>query len=213
MPTLTIPQIAQLATNAGIPGGQTLYTCVAIALAESGGRTDATNSNTDGSMDKGEWQINTIHDSKLPGQDRFDPNVNAQLMKMIYDEAGQSWTPWTTYKIGAHLNHMGEVMGALGGQQFTPNASIGDVGTGAGNGLVVSNASLVTNAQTVSSGFGDAAGAIERFFKLITSAEGWLRIMKVFLGVMLAIMGLVMVFGSSSTGKAVTKTAVKVAAL
>lgn len=212
MPTLTIPQIAQLATNAGIPGGQPLYTCVAIALAESGGRTDATNANTNGTMDKGVWQINTVHDEKLPGQDRFDPNVNAQLMAQISSN-GTNWQPWSTYNSGAYLTHMGAVMGALGGQSFSPNASIGDVGMGAGNGLVVSNASLVTNAQNVGIGFGDAAGAIERFFKLITSAEGWLRIMKVFLGVMLAIMGLVMVFGSSSTGKAVTKTAVKVAAL
>lgn len=207
MAVLTVPQIAQLASNVGIPGGETMFTCCAIALAESSGRTDAVNQNSDGSTDKGEWQINTVHDDKLPGADRFDPNVNAQLMAMISSN-GTDWSPWSTYNNGAYLAHMGEVMQAIGGSTFVPNGA-GGAGSGAGNGLVVENAQLAVDAQNVDNKSGSSA--ISKFFQVITTTDGWFRILKVGVGIVVIIVALLLLFASTDTGKAAIKTGSKVA--
>src|SRR5690606_33175689 len=107
--TLTIPQIAQLAVNVGVPNGAPLYTAVAIALAESSGRTDAVNTaNDNGTTDRGLWQINSVHDDKMPGADRFDPEVNARLMGEISAQ-GTNWYPWSTYNNGSYLEHLARV--------------------------------------------------------------------------------------------------------
>src|SRR5690606_38269312 len=57
----TPKQIAQIARNAGFTGQSIVY-AVAVCLAESGGRPNAINDkNTNGSIDRGLWQINSIH--------------------------------------------------------------------------------------------------------------------------------------------------------
>ncbi|ARK07706.1 putative entry lysozyme [Rhodococcus phage Toil] len=214
MATLSIQQLAQLAANVGIPNGQPMYDCVSIALAESGGRTDATNTaNDNGTIDRGLWQINSVHDDKMPGADRFDPNVNAQLMAQI-SSGGSNWQPWSTYNNGAYLEHAQRVMGELGGTQFTPGEGVnvpGGFGSGAGNGLTVTNAALVTQAQQVSLDIGGTTEAISKFFHLLTTAEGWLRILKAGIGVMTVVMGAFLLFSSSKAGKTSIKTAVSVA--
>jgi hypothetical protein len=203
MATLTIPQIAQLAINAGIPNGQPLYTSVCIALAESSGITDNYNDkNFDGSIDKGVWQINSIHNEKLPGRDRYDPNISAQLMAIISSN-GTNWEPWTVYQTGVYMEHMPKVMSELGGTALTPGASLGGVGTGAGNGFTASNINLVTNAQQVSSGVGAAVDALETFFRLITSMQGWVRILKVGCGLIAVISGVVLLLGASGAASLV----------
>lgn len=200
MATLTIPQIAQIAVNAGIPNGMPVMLAVCIALAESSGRTDAVNRNTNGTGDYGVWQINDVHNEKMPGRDRFDPDVNAQLMAMISSN-GTNWQPWTTYNTGAYQQFMGQVTSELGGTALVPGPSLGGVGVGGGNGFTASNASLVTNAQQVSSGMGAAVDALEMFFRLITSAEGWIRILKVGCGLIAIGTGVVLVVGTSGIGK------------
>ena len=52
-------QIAGYALAAGFPPNE-IATATAVALAESGGDTNATNHNTNGSYDYGIWQINTV---------------------------------------------------------------------------------------------------------------------------------------------------------
>ncbi len=100
--TLTRAQIADVMREAGwnesdIPMG------VAIALAESGGRTAALNtSNSNGSRDYGLFQINSVHKALLDRYDWRDPVQNAAMARKIFEDAGRKWTPWSVYKSGSY---------------------------------------------------------------------------------------------------------------
>lgn len=84
-------QLEQIWTQAG---GSAKYApmAAAVAMAESGGRPDAVNtSNSDGSIDRGLWQINSIHG----GQSTLDPLANARAAVAI-SKGGTDWRPWCT---------------------------------------------------------------------------------------------------------------------
>lgn len=74
-------------------GGNPVYAAMAaaIALAESGGNPQSTNSNSNGTTDRGLWQINSIHGS----QSTFDPLANAKAAVAI-SKNGTNWRPWCT---------------------------------------------------------------------------------------------------------------------
>jgi hypothetical protein len=79
----------------------------AIALAESGGvpSKDNTGLNSDGSVDYGLWQINSVHanDSvikKIGWENRLNPEANAKMAVFIYQQQGL--TAWSTYNNGAY---------------------------------------------------------------------------------------------------------------
>lgn len=106
---------------------------VAIIKAESGGNPGAVNvANGDGSVDRGLWQINSVHDGTLPGQNRFDPAVSTQLARGIYRDAG-GWTPWSTFSYhGTYSQHMDAARAAVSrGGTAPPNS-----GTSAPSGPV-----------------------------------------------------------------------------
>jgi len=96
---LSYSDVIYYARGAGIPDGQ-LATCAAIAMAESS--RDPLNINTknsDGSIDRGLWQINSVHcQPKGPynAQALFDPAYNAAAMAAIYRAKG-NWSDWSTY--------------------------------------------------------------------------------------------------------------------
>src|SRR6059058_3063884 len=69
---------------------------VAIALAESGGNSDATHTNANGSTDYGLWQINSIHKDILSSGKWSVPGDNYNMAATIYINAGYKFTPWTT---------------------------------------------------------------------------------------------------------------------
>jgi Lysozyme like domain len=77
-----------------------------IALAESAGNPNAENHNTDGSTDRGLWQINTVHGS----QSTFDILANAQAAVAISNN-GTNFSPWVTYKTGAYKSFLGASAG------------------------------------------------------------------------------------------------------
>lgn len=89
MANYTVPQLISLWIQAG---GSALYAPVAaaIAMAESGGNPNAVNSsNSNGSTDRGLWQINSIHGS----QSTLDPVANARAAVAI-SKGGTDWRPW-----------------------------------------------------------------------------------------------------------------------
>ncbi len=99
-------RLAVAARGAGLPVEQ-VATAVAVGLAESGGRPDAVNAaDWDGSVDRGAWQINSVHV-------RFDPD---RLLELDYNAAamvdvsgsGSTWRPWVAYTSGAYQRHMVE---------------------------------------------------------------------------------------------------------
>ncbi|WP_410673915.1 transglycosylase SLT domain-containing protein [Amycolatopsis sp. cmx-4-68] len=112
MTKLSAEQIARHAYAAGFRG-QGLTTAVAVALAESGGRTTAHNA-TPPDDSYGLWQINMLgalgperrHQYHLKSDDQlFDPGTNARVANSISSD-GHDFTPWSTYTNGAYRHHL-----------------------------------------------------------------------------------------------------------
>lgn len=183
MAILNDDQIAQVAVNNGFPTSDpnNLAVCVAIAKAESGGKTDINNAglNSDGSVDYGLWQINSVHDDKLPGQDRYDPNVNAQLMMMISSN-GTNWQPWSTYGNGAYQAQLPEAIAAVSGKQYTVDPSH-TLGGGSGSG----------STEKVSS---NPVSGIENFFSGLANPDTLMRIGQVWGGAIIILVGVIFFF-------------------
>jgi len=104
MAILSAQQIAQLAYNAGFRGAA-LNTAVEIALAESGGNTQAYNpelsaGTANGSGSRGLWQIYGTAHPEYNNDGAFNPQTNAQAAFKVYQEAGNRFTPWSTYNLG-----------------------------------------------------------------------------------------------------------------
>jgi len=99
---ISAPLIAQFAQSAGWHTQEEIATATAIALAESGGRSDATNKNSNGTTDYGLWQINSIHKDALAIGDWKDPSTNAKMAFMVYKQAGNSFKPWVTFNSGSY---------------------------------------------------------------------------------------------------------------
>jgi len=74
----------------------------AIALAESGGRSTASHRNSDGSIDRGLWQINSTHGA----MSTFNPLGNARAAVSI-SGGGRNWNPWTVFRTGAYKKFLG----------------------------------------------------------------------------------------------------------
>lgn len=103
---LTGPQVAQLVAEANFPPADRV-TMVAIAKAESGWTVDAVNTaNSNGSIDRGLFQINSIHSQYNAQQLLSDPRYNTMAAKAIYD--GQGLRAWSTYNAGAQTPYMAE---------------------------------------------------------------------------------------------------------
>lgn len=89
MPKLNRQEIESLWVQAG-GNPQQASAASAIAMAESGGDTDSKNDrNSNGSIDRGLWQINSIHGSLST----FDPLANARAAVSI-SKNGSNWRPW-----------------------------------------------------------------------------------------------------------------------
>lgn len=68
-----------------------------IATAESSGQQNSTNHNTNGTVDRGYFQIN----STWGALSTYDPAGNARAAIQI-SHNGSDWTPWMTYDSGAY---------------------------------------------------------------------------------------------------------------
>lgn len=88
--TLTHDQIATLWVQFGGPKSHADM-AAAIAQAESGGRPGASNTNGNGSVDRGLFQINSIHGPA--SSYAIDKNIKAAI---LISAAGNNWRPWCT---------------------------------------------------------------------------------------------------------------------
>jgi len=110
-------ELAQLARAAGFPEDQ-IPMAVAVALAESGGNASATHGNSNGSMDNGLWQINSVHSGRPGFENVMDPLQNAKLAFQIYKDAGNSWSPWVTAQNGLQNQFMSRGQAAVANPQY-----------------------------------------------------------------------------------------------
>lgn len=95
-----IGQIRSLWTSeGGDPSKQNL--AAAVAMAESSGNANASNRNSDGSIDRGLWQINSIHGSLST----FNRGGNARAAIKISGN-GRNWNPWVAFKKGMHTKFL-----------------------------------------------------------------------------------------------------------
>ena len=133
---------AQLAASAALAAGfpaEQVITAVAIAGAESGYDPAATHLNSDGSTDYGLWQINSIHAVLLTQGDWRDPAANARMALAVWQAAGGSWSPWSTFTSGAWTAHLAEAAAAVSGAPAPtcPPAGAGTVAPDAAHAAVV----------------------------------------------------------------------------
>src|SRR3954464_5850876 len=100
MPVISDGAIAQYASQAGFKGAS-LRIAVAVALAESSGRTDVVNYL--GCV--GLWQIYQRMHPKWSTAQLKNPAINAQAAYEI-SSGGKSWAAWTTYTSGGYKRFM-----------------------------------------------------------------------------------------------------------
>lgn len=168
MPTLSASQIAGIVKYSGASTGSSFASSlihpdtdgpifVAIALAESGGRTDARGGpNSNGTYDNGLWQINDVHKDLLSQYDWKNPTDNFRMAVILYTNRGGKFVDWSTYKNGAYAAFMTQATTAWG------NPDMSKAETNA-----VSDAANTTY-NTVSS----VAGLIQA----LTKASTWIRV-------------------------------------
>lgn len=147
MPKLSQSEIAALARDAGFTGNNVAI-AAAIAMAESGGNTDAYNGK-DRDSSYGLWQINMKGGL---GPDRrkrfglnsnnelFDPKTNARVAYGIFKTGG--FAQWTTYTRGAYKN-------------FGPDRDAGKNISGAVSGVVDTVKDTTMAVPNAINGFGD----------------------------------------------------------
>lgn len=150
---------------------------IAIVLAESGGKTDARNHNTDGSIDRGIFQINNKAHPEVSDACADNPACASRAAYKI-SNGGTNWHPWSTFNQGK---------AKVDGSSSIPDAAvkdpIADAASGAGDAV----------AST-----GDALKTIGTFLASLGQAATWLHVIEVLGGVILLIMGLRVLTGNSA---------------
>jgi hypothetical protein len=129
----------------------------AVAMAESSGRPTAVNRNTDGTIDRGLWQINSIHGA----QSTFDVESNANAAFAI-SGGGRNWSPWTVYKSGAYrrFDHPASIP-ADGGPAVSPRRTgVGALRDDTASALAAHARQSAQASAGVTSGQGIGAGAL-----------------------------------------------------
>lgn len=93
---------------------------IAVSRAESGGRVgdDVVNHNSDGSIDRGPWQINSVHGA----QSSQNLSTNAKAAVAI-SHNGTDWSAWTTVTNGAYKKFLGSATPATSSSTPTPAPS------------------------------------------------------------------------------------------
>ena len=102
MSVLTAREIYRVARLAGFSPDQAT-TMTAIALAESGGRSDA--HNPSGEDSRGLWQINVRAHRDLASSDLYDPLTNARAAFRV-SGGGRDVSPWTTTHGGGNASYV-----------------------------------------------------------------------------------------------------------
>lgn len=192
MPSLSDTQIVEAVVAAGFPR-ESWPTAVAVALAESGGNSDATNRNTNGSTDYGLFQINSIHADLLSKHVWASPVDNAK-MALAISSNGTNWLPWVAYKTGSHRKFVARAQIAIhmkypNGKYYNPSPEeyLGAVPEAVG-------------------------GGVSGFFGAVMNGHTWVRIALVIVGAALIYLAILQANKGtilSAAKLAITKKAVK----
>lgn len=146
--TLSVEQLLALASSAGFSGPD-LATAVSIALAESGGNPQAYNPEraagaAQGRGSFGLWQIYITAHPEFSAAQLIDPAYNAAAAYAVYQQAGNSFRPWSTFKNGAYLAQLEAVNAAMSPDQSASGSDSSGFDPSGGQmaGLVIGGAIL-----------------------------------------------------------------------
>ncbi|WP_431916865.1 hypothetical protein [Micromonospora wenchangensis] len=132
---------AQVAYAAGFRNNP-LVTAVAVAMAESSCNPSAVGSNgptagcSNGSLDRGLWQINNCYHPTVTDSCAYNAQCNANAAYSI-SSGGSNWQPWSTYNNGAYAGYLSAAQAAvarLGGGPGDPPPGV--------TGTILANPSL-----------------------------------------------------------------------
>jgi len=179
-------------------------TAVAVALAESGGRVDAVNRNTNGTTDSGLWQINSIHQRAHPTwtvEALKNPQTNAEAMGVL-SQKGASFSAWTgTYVKGLHRPYMERARIANEAAQDNPlSERLGDIAD-------PSNLNPANVIDNVAGAIGSLTEAVAGFVSFVTDPDTWRRVAIVGLGAAVVVIGVSVVARGTEVGQTVEKAA------
>ena len=199
MAVLSPLSIAILGRDAGLRDVGGLTTAIAIAIAESGGNTDAVGDVAlqDGTWGPsyGLWQVRSLKAESGKGTVRDgtmlkNPGFNAKSMMSI-SGGGKNWQPWTTYKglrytavLPAASAAAASALAGGAAQSFTEG-----VAEGATDNPITDVAGSITDAANV---VREAAETPIRISKWLTEGGTWVRIAYVAAGAALLIGGAVL---------------------
>lgn len=141
MAQLSDTAIAGYAISAGFMPLTTAPIAVAIALAESGGNTMASHVNTDGSVDRGLWQINNKWHSEITDAQAYNP-ATAAIVAYSISQHGANFRQWATYNSGVYQQYLGRgtaAAAALVGTDTAANALAYQQSTNNANGVFTPN--------------------------------------------------------------------------
>jgi hypothetical protein len=180
----------RLGDGPGRKAGVTI--AAAIALAESGGRTDATNTNRDGSVDRGLFQINSRWHPEVTNAQAFDPYAATSAAYRISGGFAH-FTPWATYNNGAYRSHLAATQAAYDDLHSHGSSFLGTVLAGVKNG-----ANLALNPVGALVGWnpldalGNPVGAVMdvgHFLGLLSQRSFWIRALEVTGGLAALVVG------------------------
>lgn len=181
MTQLSAQQIAQLVhahTNDAALAAQ----AVAVALAESGGRTDARHENRNSagvvtSTDRGLWQINDRWHPEVSGAVADDPVRSTAAAATIAGGGFRNMTPWSTYKSGSYKRQMPAAVTAVQAVYGTQSGAPGPVGD-----VAASIGDVITAPF-------DGLAAVGRFAASLGERSTWIRVVEVVGGAALITLG------------------------
>lgn len=206
MTVLTPDQIAGYARAAGFTG-EGLVKAVAVALAESGGRTDAVGTNTDRwrSKDRGLWQINDHWHPDVSTAEAFNPSTAAAHAFRI-SKGGKDWSPWSTWPVAAS-GQMGRARLAANKAGSTPAPNVRPAGNDLDNPLLLAVPPLaladILGAE-VANPLDAAKAAIGLAVKTgawVSDSHNWFRVALVIGGGVATLAGIAMLARSGAAGE------------
>lgn len=210
---LTDAQIAAYARQAGFTGDG-LRWAVAVGIAESGGRTDAVGVNSDGSRDRGVWQINSRWHAEVSDAQAFDPASCAAAAYTI-SSGGTNWRPWSTFTNGAAAAQLGRATAAANTASsagligpINPQGGIGGLlpllpglgavpGPGGAGGSIIPGADALGGVATSLAAMGSI---LVHGAQWVGKPDNWLRVALVVAGGAGAIAGIVLLSNSGVGG-------------
>jgi hypothetical protein len=205
VPRISAVEIARHAQAAGFRGAD-LQTSVAVALAESGGNTDA-HAVTSREDSRGLWQINVRAHSEFASANLYDPATNARAARAVLRKQG--WRAWSAFTNGSFLLRMPQAGAAV--QSLPLALETGQIGEG-----VAREATPIDEIEGALAGAKVGAETFTRINAWITTPANWARVAYVIIGGALVIGGVLilavpMITGAakSPAGKLATKAVLK----